>query len=70
MELLSEQRVDERCGRRAGDDHQHGQEEHDDHDRQQPPFLVLLEEGPEFAEQALALMLGGGLLELAGRLGG
>src|SRR5436305_2556437 len=66
----SEQRVDKRRGGRAGKENQHAEQEHDNHDRQQPPFLVLLEKRPEFAEQAFALMLGGGFFKITGWLGG
>ena len=48
-----------------GEEDQCTEKQHHDHDRQQPPFLVLSEERPELAQQALALSFGGRFLELA-----
>src|SRR3954453_943804 len=66
----SKQCVDKRGGSRAGKENQHAEQEHDDYDRQRPPFLILLDKRPELAEQAFPFMLGGRFFKITGWLGG
>ena len=47
-----EQRVNERRRSRTGEEHQCAEQKHDDHDRREPPFLVVGHEIDELGEQA------------------
>src|SRR6266850_880438 len=57
------QRVNERRDARAGEENEGGKDQKSDDQGQEPPFLVLLHEAPQFAGKSSARLLGGSLLE-------
>jgi len=56
--LGSEQGVDKRPGGRSTEQHQQAKEHDQDHDRGQPPFLVVLQKVDEFAHHSNSLTFG------------